>query len=153
MIDDFLRIAEELARRDSGAPQYASLRRAVSTAYYALFHAILERFAASLISPDGGDAESYSLVYRTLDHATLKRVFEQDASGAVLGAGVAKIGNVFLHLQTARIMADYDPSEFPFGISQVLELVGQARESSQAMRDLPRGEVLRLAARLIAKRR
>ena len=38
--DDLLDIADDLVRRETGRPRQASLKRAVSTSYYALFHAL-----------------------------------------------------------------------------------------------------------------
>jgi uncharacterized protein (UPF0332 family) len=40
--DDLLKQAYHLANRESGEPKQASLRRAVSTAYYALFHLLID---------------------------------------------------------------------------------------------------------------
>ncbi len=40
--DDLLEQANHLARRERGRPRQASLRRAVSSAYYALFHLLIE---------------------------------------------------------------------------------------------------------------
>ena len=40
--DDLLEQAYHLANRESGDPKQASLRRAVSTAYYALFHLLID---------------------------------------------------------------------------------------------------------------
>jgi uncharacterized protein (UPF0332 family) len=153
MIDDLLQIAEDLATRESGRPKHTSLRRAVSTAYYALFHAIAERCAATLITYGGSDWETYTLVYRALDHATVKKVLSQDPSGKVFGLQIASIGAVFLQLQEARITADYDPGPFDYGKSEVLELIAQARNASQLMRALPEETSRRLAAHFIAKRR
>ena len=153
MIDDLLQIAEDLARRDSGKPKHTSLRRSVSTAYYALFHAVAERCAATLITFGGSDWDTYTLVYRALDHATVKRVLRDDPLGKVFGSQIASIGAVFLQLQEARITADYDPRPFGYGKSEVLELIAQARNASQQMRALPEKESRRLAAHFIAKRR
>ncbi len=66
MITDLLQIASTLARLESGRPKQTSLRRAVSTSDYAVFHAIAERCAKTLAG-EGSDWETYSLVYRALD--------------------------------------------------------------------------------------
>ena len=39
---DLLEQAEHLARREKQRPKQASLRRAISTAYYALFHLLVD---------------------------------------------------------------------------------------------------------------
>lgn len=155
MIEDLLDIAKSLAEREKGRPKHTSLRRAVSTAYYALFHAVAERCAGTLITfgGEGSDWETYSLVYRTLDHASAKKVFTQDPLGRLFGPQVARIGAIFVRLQDARITADYDPKPFRLGRDEGLELVAQAREGSELMNKLPNDQARRLAAHLIAKRR
>ena len=40
--DDLLEQAIDLAMKETGEPKQAGLRRAVSTAYYALFHFLIE---------------------------------------------------------------------------------------------------------------
>lgn len=40
--DDLLEQAYDLAQKEATDPKQASLRRAVSTAYYALFHLLVE---------------------------------------------------------------------------------------------------------------
>ena len=153
MIDDLLKIADDLANRDSGRPRHASLRRAVATAYYALFHAVSERCSATLVTFGGSDWETYALVYRAFDHAKLEKVFKEKTSREYLGPQIAGIGDAFLQLQVARIAADYDPKPFSYGKSEILQLIEQARSASQQMRDLPEKDSRRLAALLIGKRR
>lgn len=46
---ELLKIAAELAEREKGRPNYVSLRRSVSTAYYALFHAVADLCAKQLV--------------------------------------------------------------------------------------------------------
>jgi len=50
--DDLLQQARFLANREPVHPRQASLRRAVSAAYYALFHALIAEAAAILAPPD-----------------------------------------------------------------------------------------------------
>ena len=45
--DDLLKDAYHLAARDGNNPKQSSLRRAVSTAYYALFHLLIADFTAN----------------------------------------------------------------------------------------------------------
>jgi hypothetical protein len=155
MIEDLLDIASSLALRESGRPKQTSLRRAVSSAYYALFHAISERCAKTLITfaGEGSDWDIYALVYRTLDHATAKRVLQQARDLRGLGSQITRIGEIFTKLQDARITADYDPRPFLLGRADVLELVAQAREASELTSALPRDQARKLAAYLLAKRR
>jgi uncharacterized protein (UPF0332 family) len=47
--NDFLEQARFLAMREARRPKQASLRRAVSTAYYALFHLLASEVAERMI--------------------------------------------------------------------------------------------------------
>lgn len=65
---DLLEQAEHLAKRETKKPKQASLRRAVSSAYYALFHLLVSDGARRLApaKPDGLDV----LIQRALAMAT-----------------------------------------------------------------------------------
>src|ERR1035438_1492346 len=69
--DDLFRDAHHLAKRGGKHPKQSSLRRAVSTAYYAAFHLLVADFVANWRIPD--------------QRARLGRMFEhRRMSGAVL---------------------------------------------------------------------
>jgi hypothetical protein len=65
--DDLLEQAEFLANREPVHPKQASLRRAVSTAYYALFHLLIGEAVGNW-----GIARQRSVLARTFDHAKMK---------------------------------------------------------------------------------
>lgn len=69
-----IRLASELAGEGAGQgqPRNTNLRRAASTAYYALFHAIGTAVAAEAL-PSGSDAEK-SGYGRYVNHAAIKQV-------------------------------------------------------------------------------
>lgn len=89
-------------------PLSAYLRRSVSDAYYALFHALAELLADALIGASKRNTDSWRRVYRGLDHAHAKTVLATDKAYA-LHIAVKGIGKVFSQLQEARHSADYDP--------------------------------------------
>jgi uncharacterized protein (UPF0332 family) len=60
--EDLLEQAQHLARRERGRPRQASLRRAISTAYYALFHLLI--------------SETIKNWKRQAERNTLARMFE-----------------------------------------------------------------------------
>src|ERR1700677_18967 len=76
MDKDLLAVASLLAWTEQAVPKHAMMRRAVSTAYYALFHALADRCAKTLVTSSGSDWDTFTLVYRALDHASAKRFFE-----------------------------------------------------------------------------
>ena len=67
--NDLLEEARHLANREPKRPKQASLRRAVSTAYYALFHLLSTETAKNWKRP----AERFT-VARMLDHTPMARV-------------------------------------------------------------------------------
>jgi len=69
---DLLEQAEHLATRESRKPRQASLRRAISTAYYALFHFLVSDGAAQC-SPSK-PAGLRSQVQRAFNHSEMRSV-------------------------------------------------------------------------------
>jgi hypothetical protein len=150
--DDLLELADHLARRDPARPKQISLRRAVATAYYAVFHAVATICAEELV---GATApwEHFTPIYRALDHSRAKKLFEQDRSGAHFGKEVAAIGQTFILLQEQRHTADYDPEPFSLGRRETLDLIDRARQAVQATRAIPAQKRRLLAVHLIARPR
>jgi hypothetical protein len=66
--DDLLEQAYHLARRERKNPIQASLRRAVSTAYYALFHLLIDEAVGNWAVE-----RQRSVLARTFDHGRMKR--------------------------------------------------------------------------------
>jgi hypothetical protein len=150
MHDDLLDIASHLAQLDKGKPRQTSLRRAVSSAYYALFHALARLCADELVGfskPWGVHAP----IYRSLDHGRAKDVFKRISSHR--GSGVAIIGQIFILLQERRHAADYDPSPFPFGRAETLDLIEQSRQAIEQISKLPDEDRLFVATQLVARTR
>src|SRR5579863_6321021 len=67
--NDLLEQARHLANREPKRPKQASLRRAVSTAYYAIFHLLSMEMAKNWKRP----AERFT-VARMLDHTPMVKV-------------------------------------------------------------------------------
>jgi hypothetical protein len=55
-------------------PSEAQLRRAVSTAYYALFHNVLRAGAQRFMGPVSEIKPGYTLIYRGFTHGRMKSV-------------------------------------------------------------------------------
>jgi hypothetical protein len=118
---DLLDQARHLVGKEPKRPKQASLRRAVSTAYYALFHLLTEAAAARLVT--GGAREQQALrmvVRRAFSHGDMKRASVSFAGGsapaewqtALATAGVTAdvrlVASAFHDLQGARHEADYN---------------------------------------------
>src|SRR5258708_2364680 len=59
---------------DETQPTDAHLRRAVSTAYYALFHKVLRSAAQRFMGPDQERRAGFTILYRSFDHRHMKLV-------------------------------------------------------------------------------
>jgi hypothetical protein len=105
----------------AGRPRQVDLRRAISSAYYALFHFILASAADQIVGVTKRASREYSRVYRSIDHrslrelceemqkATLPARFQPHAPRSGFGPNIAAFAAGFSDLQEKRHLADYDP--------------------------------------------
>ena len=94
----------------SGRPRQVNLRRAVSAAYYALFHFTMTAAADMVAGTTARSAapDLYKRVYRASDHADLRsRLADGRFQG--ISRNIAQFANAVINLQQARHKADYDP--------------------------------------------
>ena len=84
------------------------VRRAISNAYYALFHALAESNASVLIGPptDAATAAAWSRAYRGLDHTTTRRELQRHRQEFSVQA--RHFADTFSNMQQLRHLADYD---------------------------------------------
>ncbi len=118
---DLLAQARHLLRKEPRRPKQASLRRAVSAAYYALFHLLVHESSKRLIS-GAVHARLRALTARAHDHGAMKQASRTFASGGlprvlqpILPQGASpqlrQVAAVFVALQDARHGADYDVTQ------------------------------------------
>lgn len=111
--EELIGIARRLASDSSGGgPTETELRRAVSSAYYAMFHTLCAACADALAGPDPAsrDPESWLLVYRALEHGYARNRFSNDAAMGRFPDAIGSFGGHFIKMQARRQAADYDPS-------------------------------------------
>ena len=131
--DDLLRVADNLAQGSGpGRPNQVELRRAVSTAYYALFHTLANDCADLLIgrrSPTQTN-RAWGQAYRALEHREVKRKYSQNPGKNILRKdfplAIKEFADQFVAMQENRHKADYDPLE-PFTRSGVQQLIRESR--------------------------
>ena len=97
--------ARRLAEVSRGRPAQANLRRAVSTACYALFHC-LARAAANLFAGKRKDA-AWHRVYRALEHGRARSACRDGQAMQVFPEEVRDFAKAFVVLQEDRQRADY----------------------------------------------
>jgi hypothetical protein len=135
--DQFLHQAKRLAGLDSKKPKQGNLRRADSSAYYALFHFLVDQACRLVVGSQHKQAPFRQVLGRAFEHGTMKSACVSFAGGT-LKVTVAKglpptfsipveiklLAGFFVDLQLQRHFADYDLTE-RFHRSAVLGLIKQ----------------------------
>lgn len=154
--DHLVELAGHMVQIGAGVPRQATLNRAVSTACYALFHAVANLFADGTVGPPTSPRhwEVVAAVHRAVDHAAARKVFDRIAGESASSASLKQVSRAFVELQKARIAADYDPDpDARCSRRQALDFIDQARSAIDVLRALPKDDRLVVVARLIAKQR
>jgi len=159
---DLLELAHSLLVLEPRRPKQATLRRAISTAYYALFHLLVSDSAKFVVS--GSRNELRAMVARAYDHSTMRKVCRdfakpsafalQRATGrSAVPAQLRAVARSFFSLQEQRHAADYDPSMSVkrAEIAKLLNELSRTFADWESIRATPEGEVF-MAALLLADR-
>lgn len=143
MYQDLFAQAVVLAKLDAKKPKQANLRRAVSSAYYAVFHYLVHEASCVQFGTQHAQAPYRHVLGRAFVHSVMKQACIS-FSGGTLKEAVIKglprdaVGNFpiqqaiqdmaycFVNLQEKRHSADYDRSE-RFSRSGVLALIDEAQ--------------------------
>jgi uncharacterized protein (UPF0332 family) len=145
---DLLEQAARLAKLDAKKPKQANLRRAISSAYYALFHLLVDEACRVQIGAQHSQAPFRQVLGRAFAHSVMKEACKS-FGGGTLKKGVAKglpagfaippeireLAETFVDLQDWRHVADYDLTE-RFKRSDVLSLVNEVERRIQAFTQL-----------------
>jgi uncharacterized protein (UPF0332 family) len=105
----------------AGPPRQVDVRRAISAAYYAVFHAILIAAADTIIGRVHRGTPSYVLVYRSIDHKGVRTIcdiaqrpptqrYRPFVPDPGFGNDIHAFADATVALQEQRHTADYDPS-------------------------------------------
>jgi uncharacterized protein (UPF0332 family) len=137
---DLLKQANELARHEPGKPRQASVRRAVSAAYYALFHQLCEE-VTRVVKPRSLAA----LVRRIPQHGEMKALCTNylnqrpGYSAKAPSADLIVVLKAFTELQDAQHKADYDLS-VPWRRTEALDAVAKADEAFRSWKRIRKSE-------------
>ncbi len=149
--EELLSQARHLAQREPRRPKQASLRRAVSAAYYALFH-LLTTEASKLFS---SDPRVMAVLNRSHDHGKILEASRQVAKGNLpyliaplqtyfpIPVELTAVANAFVELQQARHEADYNLLK-TFTRTGTLQLIFLAEDAFGFWRDVRKDEFARL---------
>jgi len=150
---DLIEQAEHLAKIDVAKPKQASLRRAVSAAYYAVFHFLVDEACCVLIGTKNSQKGYRHALGRAFTHSIMKQACSSFAGGTLkdsvikglprdaagnypIPKAIQKMALTFAELQEKRHLADYDRSEV-FKRSEVLTLIDQTKNDVENFAQLP----------------
>jgi len=140
LAEELLAQARFLANLDPQSPSQANLRRAVSSAYYAVFHLFSAEVAAQIVPV--GPSGLRERTQRALNHNSMYKAAESFSLCSLAGtrprnlpmdidlpgpvsAELISVAKGFKRLQEERHAADYDVSK-PFDRTRTLVLVATA---------------------------
>ncbi len=149
---ELLETARRLAEVGPRRPRQADLKRAVSTAHYALFHGFAKN-AADMLAGTGADRslESWLQAYRAIEHG-FARTACQNTAKLGFPEPIVRCAILFIELQERRHAADYDPL-VRFTRAEALEIIDQADLALQLLQKSPRRDRRAFAIQLLLRRR
>jgi predicted LPLAT superfamily acyltransferase len=153
MIDELISQARRLAQSSRARPKQADLKRAVSAAYYAVFHAFAKNCADCMVGTvkKTRPNKAWVQVYRSLDHKFAKAACAK-VRGMPFPNELKECADTFIDLQAQRHLADYDPSH-RLGRSSALEAVAKAEDAVKKLRDASPKDRRAIAVQVLVKQR
>ena len=145
-----LRQARRLARLDPNRPQQGNLRRAVSTAYYGLFHFLVNHACRAVLGTSNDLRPYRNILARAYQHGVMASACKSFA-GTTLPKSIQKrlpagfkvppdltcVAQTFRDAQEKRHLADYDPGQH-FRRSDVLALIRDIEDAITSFSNIQR---------------
>ena len=107
--EDLLKQSFLLLNKEPKTPTQASLRRSVSTAYYALFHLLIQDASANWSRSDTRDYLARAFEHKTMKEASTRAenaTYDSSVAPQVV-ARLRSVARAFRELQFQRHLADY----------------------------------------------
>jgi uncharacterized protein (UPF0332 family) len=136
--DDLLADAFHLAGRGGKKPKQSSLRRAVSTAYYALFHLLIDDFVANWELEHQRVRLGRMFEHRKMREATFKAV--NKSAPTPIESDLLKVIGTFVRLQDDRYAADYDIAKV-WSRSDVMTSLALAEQAFKSWRNIRKDKI------------
>lgn len=152
MHDDLLAQAETLAGLDPKKPKQVNLRRAISAAYYAVFHFLVHESTCAQFGSSHAQRAYRDVLARAYSHTAMRSACNSFSSGNLkesvikglprdsggrfaISMPIQELAAMFSEVQQKRHLADYDRSE-RFARADVLTLIEDLRKSITAFASL-----------------
>jgi len=112
--------ADRLVSPSTGRPRQADVRRAISAAYYGIFHAMISMAVDQFVGSTNRDKSHYALADRSVSHTRLREVcnevqkptpssrYRPYVPPTGFGAHLIAVAEAIVELQEKRHSADYD---------------------------------------------
>ena len=151
---DLVKTSRDLAQVSRGRPREANLRRAVSTAYYALFHCLAECSANLLVGGSGSDRSqpAWNQTYRALNHGNVRSRCENRSFIARFPIDIQDFANMFVDMQAKRHSADYDP-DATFSLHDTIQDIDDVENAIIRFNRAPRKDRRAFAIYVLFQRR
>lgn len=160
-LHDDLRVqAWHLARMEPRKPRQASLRRALSTAYYALFHLLVDAAAKQVLGAADAVQAARQVIARGYQHGQMASVCRSFSGGTLprfvaeitgplpVPADLQTVAETFVRLQERRHQADYALAE-RFIRGEVVLALRSVDQAFSAWRRIHRDPLARLMLALL----
>lgn len=140
---DLLAQAQQLVTKEPRRPKQASLRRAVSAAYYSLFHLLVADASLTMLGGSRSRRLARSVLGRCFEHTSMVQCCKAFDSGNLparmsvfstslpISLDLRSVARGFVDLQDERHRADYDVAA-TFYRGNVQRLVTQAMNATEA---------------------
>jgi hypothetical protein len=148
MAEHLLWLAGEIQKAGSGSP--VMKRRAVSTGYYAVFHAIASLCAQTLLPGASRTSRDFERVYRGLEHGVLKNATQLFPENQMR---LRHITSLAAALQKERNKSDYSPARKLYSPQECNALIEDARKTIELLKQLNLAERRTLAVSLLIRNR
>ena len=151
---DFIETAKDLIPESTGAPRRSNLRRALSTAYYVLFHCLARSCADMLIGGESADRSNraWIQVYRALEHGNARTRCQDNEAIDQFPPAIKEFAALFASMQQRRHLADYAPQQ-TFYKSEVAQTIEQAKLIIAQFQQAPTKDRRAFAAHVLFKQR
>jgi hypothetical protein len=118
--DHLFEQADKLITPPAGRPRQADIRRAISAAYYGIFHGIITRAVDQFVGATSRDKCQYGLAYRSVSHLRLRELcsevqkstqsqkYRPHVPSPGSGPEIISFAQAVVELQEKRHSADYD---------------------------------------------
>ena len=147
---DLIETAHGLTELSPRRPTQANLRRAQSTAYYAVFHCLAATNANALMGK--GRGEAWHQTYRALEHGSARRACQNTRAMREFPPELQDFAKAFNDLQSARHQADY-AFDGRYNKPDVLARIGRAEMAIGWLEGADVQHRRRFAAHVLFKRR